>query len=52
MNKEELAADLTDTYGVTGEYLFTRYPNYQVFRYTGNQKWFASSWRSPERIWA
>ena len=32
---------LTDTYGITGEYLFARYPNFQVFRHGGNRKWFA-----------
>lgn len=41
MNRQELAAYLTDTYGTTGKYLFARYPNFQVFRHTGNQKWFA-----------
>ena len=41
MNRQELAAYLTDTYGVTGEHLFARYPNFQVFRHTGNRKWFA-----------
>ena len=41
MNRQELAAYLTDTYSVTDEHLFARYPNFQVFRHTGNQKWFA-----------
>ena len=41
MNRHELSVWLTDTYGVTGENLFARYPNFQVFRHTGNQKWFA-----------
>ena len=41
MNAEELAAYLTDTYSITGEHLFARYPNFQVFRHTQNQKWFA-----------
>ena len=41
MTRQELAAYLTDTCGCTGEYLFVRYPNFQVFRHTGNQKWFA-----------
>lgn len=41
MTRLELAAHLTDTYSVTGEYLFARYPNFQVFRHSRNQKWFA-----------
>ena len=41
MNRQELAAYLTDTYDTTGEYLFARYPNFQVFRHAGNRKWFA-----------
>lgn len=41
MNRQELTTYLTDTYGVTGEHLFARYPNFQVFRHTGNKKWFA-----------
>lgn len=36
-----LAAYLTDNYGTTGEHLFARYPNFLVFRHTGNKKWFA-----------
>ena len=41
MNRLELASYLTDTYHVTGEHLFARYPNFQAFRHNGNKKWFA-----------
>ena len=41
MTRSELAAYLTDTYSVTGEHLFARYPNFQVYRHNGNKKWFA-----------
>ena len=41
MNRQELTTYLTDTYGIAGEYLFARYPNFLVFRHTGNKKWFA-----------
>ena len=41
MNRQELTTYLTDTYGTTGEHLFARYPNFLVFRHTGNKKWFA-----------
>ena len=41
MNREELAAYLTDTYSVEGEHLFTKYPSFLMFRHNGNRKWFA-----------
>lgn len=41
MNRQELAEYLTDTYGIAGEHLFARYPGFQVFRHSSNQKWFA-----------
>ena len=41
MNREELAVYLTDAYSTEGEYLFARHSNFQVFRHTGNKKWFA-----------
>ena len=41
MTRLEWAAYLTDTYSVTGEHLFARYPNFRVFRHEGNKKWFA-----------
>ena len=41
MNRQELAAYLTDTYSSIGENLFARYPGFQVFRHKANTKWFA-----------
>ena len=41
MNREELAAYLTDTYSVESEHLFAKYPSFLVFRHNGNRKWFA-----------
>ena len=41
MNREELAAYLTDTYSVGSERLFTKYPSFLVFQHNGNRKWFA-----------
>ena len=41
MNRQELAAYLTDTYGTAGEHLFAKYPSFLVFRHSGNRKWFA-----------
>jgi len=41
MNRQKLAAYLTDTYSVEGEHLFAQYPSFLVFRHNGNRKWFA-----------
>ena len=41
MVRAELCVYLADIYGTTGEYLFARYPNFQVFRHTVSKKWFA-----------
>ena len=41
MNRQELAAYLTDTYSSIGEKLFARYPGFQVFRPRAGKKWFA-----------
>ena len=49
MTRSELAAYLTDTYSVTGEQLFARYPSFQVFRHQGNKKWFAVIMDIPRR---
>lgn len=49
MNRQKLATYLTDTYGVTGEQLFARYPSFQVFRHNDNRKWFAVIMDIPGR---
>ena len=49
MNRQELAAYLTDTYGITEEYLFARYPDFLVFRHTRNRKWFAVLMDIPKK---
>ena len=41
MNRQVLAAYLTDTYGSEGEHLFAKYPSFLVFRRKGNRKWFS-----------
>ena len=41
MNRQGLEDYLAETYICVGERLFARYPNFQVFRHTGNKKWFA-----------
>ena len=49
MTREELADYLADTYGVGGEHLFARYPDFMVFRHRGNRKWFAVIMDIPGR---
>lgn len=49
MNREEFAVYLTETYGANGEYLFARYPNFQVFRHNGKKKWFAVLMDIPQK---
>ena len=41
MNRQELAAYLTDTYSANGEHLFAKYPCFLVFLHNGSRKWFA-----------
>ena len=41
MNRQELAAYLTDTYSANGEHLFAKYPSFLVFLHNGSRKWFA-----------
>ena len=41
MTRGELADYLTNTYSVSGEGLFARYPGFLVYRHHDNKKWFA-----------
>lgn len=41
MTREELEKYISEEYGADGEYLWAKYPGYEVFRHTGNHKWFA-----------
>ena len=49
MNRQELAAYLTDTYSADGEHLFAKYPRFLVFRHSGNRKWFAVIMDIPKK---
>ena len=40
MNRQELAAYLTDTYSTDGVHLFAKYRCFLVFRHNGSRKWF------------
>ena len=41
MNRQELEKYILDTYGVSAEYPWIKYPTFAVFRHASNQKWFA-----------
>ncbi|MBQ7574519.1 MAG: MmcQ/YjbR family DNA-binding protein [Clostridia bacterium] len=40
MTKEELSKYIFDTYGVSGDNPWPKYPDNVVFRHTNNKKWF------------
>lgn len=41
MNRFQLDRYITDTYGVTAERLFEKYPGFRVYRHINTKKWFA-----------
>lgn len=41
MNRNELESFIKETYNADANYPWSKYPNYEVFRHTSNQKWFA-----------
>ena len=41
MDRPKLITYLTDRYGIVGEHLFARYPNFLVFRHNRKKTWFA-----------
>ena len=41
MNRNEWQAFIEKNYGITGEYLFAKYPSFAVYRHRQNRKWFA-----------
>lgn len=42
MTRGELEEYIASSYSTEPEYLWIRYPNYEVFRHAGNGKWFAA----------
>lgn len=42
MDREALESYIAEVYAVEPEHLWAKYPNYIVFRHTGNKKWFAA----------
>ena len=41
MTREEWQRYIRDTYSVDGEFLWAKYPGYEIFRHPDNRKWFA-----------
>lgn len=41
MNRNELESFIKETYNADANYPWPKYPNYEVFRHSSNQKWFA-----------
>lgn len=41
MNRNELEAFIIETYNADSDFPWIKYPNYEVFRHSNNQKWFA-----------
>ena len=41
MDRKELEERILDTYGVSPEYPWIKYPFFSVFRNKSNKKWFA-----------
>ncbi|MBQ6987471.1 MAG: MmcQ/YjbR family DNA-binding protein [Oscillibacter sp.] len=41
MNREELERLILNDYNAEPEYLWPKYPRFEVFRHKSNQKWFA-----------
>ena len=49
MNRNELESFIKETYNADANYPRFRYPNYEVFRHSSNQKWFALIMDVPKR---
>ena len=41
MNRAELKQFIMENYSAEADYPWLKYPNYEVFRHSSNQKWFA-----------
>lgn len=49
MTREELEAYLAETYAAEADRPWAKYPDYLVFRHTGNRKWFAVILNVPRK---
>ena len=50
MDRNAFEKYVADTYGVSGEHPWLRYPEFTVFRHAGNGKWFALAMRIPKKF--
>ena len=41
MKRDELETLISETYNAEADYPWLKYPNYEVFRHSNKQKWFA-----------
>lgn len=48
MDRNELDQYIVDTYGVTGEFMWEKYPSFAVYRHENNKKWFAVIMEIPK----
>ena len=48
MNREQLKEFIWDNYSIRPDYPWAKYPDYEVFRHSGNRKWFALIMSVPE----
>lgn len=48
MHREELEKYIKDNYSSEPDYPWVKYPDYEVFRHTGNKKWFALIMKVPK----
>lgn len=50
MNREQLKEFIWDNYSVRPDNPWAKYPDYEVFRHSGNRKWFAIIMSVPEGL--
>ena len=48
MKRTELEKYISETYGVSADYPWVKYPEYAVFRHGHNKKWFAVVMKLPK----
>lgn len=49
MNRAELKRFILDNYNAESDHPWMKYPNYEVFRHSNNNKWFALIMDVPKR---
>lgn len=49
MNRNELETFILETYPASADHPWIKYPNYEVFRHSSSQKWFALIMDVPKK---